>query len=245
MTCYGPRYARNRNQRPAGRVGGRIPWIFAVNGRDSGALLRRARLAAVLAIAGAALVVGYRIHAAGARYSENALVIFSLPRRVTSVNAYSWLSPSLIFTGEMITQQLMTAGIRREIGAAGGVADYQVALVNLYNQDYPDYSYPEATVAVSAASPAATGRTFRLITGKLTGLLAVSQRRAGTPRAGRITAEILGSGGPRPTRGSAKRSLAGLVILAAVLAASAWTFLGRIGRRPGRAAAAASPVRRT
>ncbi len=109
-----------------------------------------------------------------------------------------------------------------QIRAAGGIGSYDFALTNLYNQDYPDYGYPEAMLTGRAPTPAQTAASDALIH-----ILAGRQAQAGVVPGDRIVARITGNSGPEPQPGSAKRALAGLLVLAVVADCTAWNMIDR------------------
>jgi hypothetical protein len=158
-------------------------------------------------------------------YVESATLLFKLPAFETFANTYSGLAPSLITSGEAISQIVMNLQSQNLIRTAGGTDDYDLELINLYNQDYPDYSYPYATLTATSSDAAETHWTFDVVTKRLNQVLA--QRQAQVPPGNRIVAQIIGDTGPLIQTGSRKRALAGLAVLAMVAGASAWRFLGR------------------
>ena len=51
-------------------------------------------------------------------------------------------APSLIASGETMVQILISPSAQRQIGASGRGASVSLALVNLYNEEYPDDGAP-------------------------------------------------------------------------------------------------------
>ncbi len=149
-------------------------------------------------------------------YVESATVLFAAPPRVNSPALYARQAVSLISTGTAIRQVLMSPRARSRI-SAGGTNSYDFELVNLYNQDYPNFGYPEATLTASSPRPASTERTYKLAKRALIGILARTQRRSGAPRGHRVVAHITDVSGVVERSGSAKRALAGLLVLAVVV----------------------------
>jgi hypothetical protein len=188
---------------------------------------RSLRVIAVVLIGILAAATGRAIALAGPSYAESATVVFALPRQYSPAASYTWQAQSLISTGSVISQVVMGPQVASRIRAAGGTASYNLTLVNLYNQDYPDYSYPEATLTVSSQSAARTRRTFVVAELTLAEVLARWQRQAGAPAADRIAANVTDDSGIKPETGSLKRSLAGLVLLALVCGGTIWSVLTR------------------
>jgi hypothetical protein len=192
---------------------------------------------AVVLIGILAATTGGAIVMARPAYAESATVIFALPRQYSPVASYTWQAQSLISTSFAISQVLTGPQVASRIRAAGGTGSYDLALVNLYNQDYPDYDYPEALLTVSSVSAVSTRRTFLIVKKVLTEVLSDWQRQAGAPAADRIVANVTDDSGPKAEVGSLKRSLAGLVLLALVCGSTALSMISRRKRvvsRPGR-----------
>jgi hypothetical protein len=206
-----------------------------VNPLESLAGSGRLRIIAVALIGILAATAGGVIALTRPIYAESATVIFALPRQDSPAASYTWQAQSLISTGSVISQVLMGPQVASRIRAAGGTASYDLTLVNLYNQDYPDYDYPEALLTVSSLSAVSTRHTFLVAKRILTEVLAEWQRQAGAPAADRIVANITDDSGPKAQAGSRKRSLAGLALLTLVCGSTAWSTLSRrkrLIRRP-------------
>jgi hypothetical protein len=198
---------------------------------------KRLRLAAVVVAIVLAAGVGYDIKSAPPTYLESATVIFTLPKFWASSYTYSWLAPSVITSGEAMTQILTSPQSQHRIREAGGTADYNLVLINLYNEDHPNYSRPLATLTAASPSAADAHRTFTAAARLLGHLLAVQQAQAGVAPRNRISAQIIGDTGPIAAAGSPKRTLAGLALLAVVGVSLLWGFLGRQIAGKNRAAA--------
>jgi len=187
-------------------------------------------VATLLLAAGA----GYDIEISPPMYLESATVELSLPKAQNAPNAYYMFAPSLIASGEAMVQILMSPSAQRQIGAAGRGASVSLALVNLYNEEYPHYGVPLATLTAASPVAADAHRTF-VVTARVLGLvLAARQRQAGVPRRARISAHILGDSGPIIQTGSRARVFGGLALLAAIAVSLAWDGAGRWGAEPGR-----------
>ena len=148
---------------------------------------KRLRLTLVVATLLLAAGAGYDIKISPHMYLESATVELSLPETQNAPNAYYMFAPSLIASGEVMVQILMSPSAQRQIGAADRGASVSLALVNLYNEEYPDYGVPLATL--TAASPTAADAHFTFVAAAhvLRVLLAARQRQMGVPPRGRIS----------------------------------------------------------
>src|SRR5579859_4425045 len=153
-----------------------------------------AQIAAAILVLLPTAAAGLSIMRTRPLYAESATVLFATPSG-QSAAVYTMRVDSLISTGSATSQIVMSTRVKDQIAADGGTATYSVALVNLYNQDYPDYSYPEATVTVTSADPAATQRTYLLVRSALTAVLARQQREAGVRPADAIGARFTDDSG--------------------------------------------------
>jgi len=189
----------------------------------------RLRLALVVTALVLAAGAGYDIEISPPTYLESATVELYLPKAQSAPNAYYIYAPSLITSSEVTVQILMSPAAQRQISAAGRGASVSLALVNLYNEEYPDYGFPLATM--TAASPVAANahRAF-VVAARMLGLvLAVRQEQAGVPPRDRISAHILGDSGPIIQTGSHARVFGGLAVLTAIAVGLAWNGAGRWG----------------
>lgn len=189
------------------------------------------RLTLVVATLLAAAGAGYDIEISPHMYLESATVELSLPETQNAPNAYYMFAPSLIASGEVMVQILMSPSAQAQIGAVGHGASVSLALVNLYNEEYPDYGVPLATLTAASPVAADAHRTFVVAARVLGLLLAVRQKQAGVPPRGRISAQILGDSGPIIQAGSRARVFGGLALLAGMVAGLAWHGAGRWGAR--------------
>ncbi len=154
-------------------------------------------------------------------------------------------APSLIASGEAMVQILMSPSVQRQIGASGRGARVSLALVNLYNEEYPYYGVPLATLTATSPVAATCHRTFAVAARVLGLLLAAQQQQEGVPPPERISARILGDSGPIIQTGSRARVFGGLALLAAIAVSLAWDGAGRwgAGARSERAGRASRPAR--
>jgi hypothetical protein len=177
--------------------------------------------------------LGIKIERDRPTYVESATVLFTVPNVDSSALTYTWQAQSLISTGAVVGEILMSPQIEREVARAGGTAPYSLTLVNLYNQDYPEYGYPEATLSATSASPAGTRRTYLIAKRTMINVLAAWQDRAGAPKQHRIVAQVTNDSGPVARMGSRQRALGGLLLLGLVAAGTCWSLTGR-RHSPGR-----------
>ena len=190
---------------------------------------KRLRLTLVAATLILAAGAGYDIKISPPMYLESATVELSLPKTQNAPNAYYMFAPSLIASAEVMVQILMSPSGQRQIGAVGRGASVSLALVNLYNEEYPDYGVPLATLTAASPVAADAHRTFVVAARVLGLLLATRQKQMGVPPRGRISAEVLGDSGPIIQHGSRARVFGGLAFLAAIAAGLAWNGAGRWG----------------
>jgi hypothetical protein len=209
------------------------------------ALVRRHWVVAavVLVLAGVAL---HSIKKAPPGYQESSTIIFVAPKSNNFPNPYDSDSDApLITTDEIVVRAMMSPQEQRLVQAAGGSAKYDVELVNLYNQEYPDYGVPDATITTTATSWDATHRTYQIVARQLASRLAAMQ--AGVKERNRIMANVAGDSGPIIQTGSPKRVYAGLVLLTLVAFFMLAIFLDRhpgLVWRPARARRAVPLARR-
>lgn len=192
------------------------------------------RLTLVVATLLLAAGAGYDIKISPPLYLESATVEFSPPKVPNAANAYYVFAPSLITSGEAMVQILMSPSVQNQIGAVGRGASVSLALVNLYNEEYPNYGVPLATLTAASPVAADTHRTFVVAARTLGLLLAARQEQAGVRPSDRISARILGDSGPIIQTGSRARVYGGLALLAAMAIGLAGDGAGRRARKPGR-----------
>ena len=146
----------------------------------AGKRLRLALVAATLLLAAGA---GYDIKISPPMYLESATVELALPKTQNAPNAYYMFAPSLIASGEVMVQILMSPSAQHQIDAAGRAARVSLALVNLYNEEYPYYGVPLATLTAASPVAADAHRTFLVAAHVLVLLLAARQKQMGVPPA--------------------------------------------------------------
>lgn len=183
-----------------------------------------------------AITGGFAVHIERSRpnYVESATVLFTMPAANSSTTGYTWQAEALISTGSVISQIVTSPQVEHKVARAGGTAAYSLTLVNLYNQDYPDFGYPEATLSVHSSDPVSTHRTYLIAKRTLIETLASRQKQAGAPRGHRIVVQVADDSGPIPQTGSRKRALGGLLLLGLVAGGTGWSLTGRRrARDPG------------
>jgi hypothetical protein len=191
---------------------------------------KRLRMTLVVATLLLAAGAGYDIEISPPMYLESATVELSLPNAKNAPNDYYMFAPSLITSAEAMVQILMSSPAQRQIGAAGRGASVSLALVNLYNEEYPYYGVPLATLTAASPVAADAHRTFMVAARVLGLLLAARQKQAGVPPGERISAHVLGDSGPIIQTGSRARVFGGLALLTAIVVGLAWEGAGRWGR---------------
>jgi hypothetical protein len=188
-----------------------------------------------------AITSGLAVHIERNRpnYVESATVLFTMPTADSSTTGYTWQAEALISTGSAISQIITSPQVEHKVAQAGGTAAYSLTLVNLYNQDYPDFGYPEATLSVHSSDPASTHRTYLIARRTMIETLASRQKQAGAPRGHRIVVQVADDSGPIPQTGSRKRALGGLLLLGLVAGGTGWSLTGR--RRAAQPAGGCPP----
>jgi hypothetical protein len=187
------------------------------------------RLILVAAILLLAARIGYDIKTSPPMYLESATVEMSLPKAQTAPNAYYIYAPSLITSGEVMVQTLMSPSAQDQIAAADGGADVSFALVNLYNEEYPDYGFPLVTLTATSPVAAQAHRAFTAAASMIKVLLAARQDQLGVAPRDQVTARVLGDSGPIIQTGSRARVFGGLALLAAMAVGLAWNGAARWG----------------
>lgn len=174
---------------------------------------------------------GSAIETSPPMYLESATVELSLPRIQNAPNAYYMFAPSLIASSELMVRILMSPSVQGQIGSIGRGANVNLALVNLYNEEYPYFGFPMATLSTTSPVPADAHRTFVAAVRMLGLQLAAQQKKLRVPPANRISAQILGDSGPVVQKGSRARVFGGLALLATIAAGLAWNGARRWGTR--------------
>lgn len=210
--------------------------------REIIALLRR-HVFAVAAILLLAAAAGYQIQSRPPVYADNGSVVFTVTNRLadheSSPALSALLSRSLIAAEAAMAEALSPPVTSGTLRTAAGMANYTITPFNSYDLEYPYYSLPSATLAVTAASPAAAQTAFGSVYHQIAAQLADLQVRTRVPRANRITAYTAANTGPVRQTGSRLRVAAGLAVLTALAIFVVAGSLDR-HRRPGARRRAAS-----
>ena len=194
------------------------------------ALLRR-HLIAVAVICVFAAGATYRLTHADPGYQDSGTVAFTAPKAANDMFAYDY---DLLVVGELMNWYMGSPAAEQQVHAAGGSGHYDVAMVNLNNQEFPYYKFPYLNITVSSPSSESTQSTFTAAVNVLMKNLAARQASQGVPPKKRITA-LLASQQPGPVsqRGSIKRSLIAITILTIIVAIMIASFLDRRKQRSG------------
>lgn len=155
-------------------------------------------------------------------YQESATVILTSPRLML----YS-SNESLITTSEVMTRWMMGMQGQQQVRQAGATGAFHVAMVNLYNEQYPNYYRPFVTVTATSHDPGEVHHTFATVTRLLSDDLAARQAQQRVPPNDRITEHNVGDTGPVIQPGSPKRTFAALVLLTTVAVFMVSSFLDR------------------
>jgi hypothetical protein len=196
-----------------------------VNARELAALMRR-HVVAVMVVLVLAASVGYMLRHTQPSYEETATMILATPDSAANPNPYNVFSVSLIDTGDVMVRTLMGPQGQQQVRAAGATGTFDVALVNLYNEEYPNYQ-PYITVIGISQDPAEAHHTFAIVSKVLSDNLAAAQAKQGVPPVDRITGTIVGDTGPLVQSGSSKREYVIFVVLTIIAVFTVALFLDR------------------
>lgn len=181
-----------------------------------------------------AAIVGYVIKKSPSTYLKSATVVFALPEEMNNASSQSLdisiRYSSLIATDDMMAQTLMSPQSQHLARSKGGTADYDFALLNVGDQEYPEYYYPTATLTVQSARLGAVTRTFTVVMRLLEQLLRERQAAAGVPPQSDVSISIAGEIGPISQQGSSKRIFGALILIAIIVASMVSGLLDRRGR---------------
>jgi hypothetical protein len=182
----------------------------------------------VIAVLALAAVAGYGIKTSPQAYLESATIVFSAPGRLNNPAS----SLSLITSGDVMVQELMSPEDHRLIRGARGTGDYSLALVNYSDEEYADYSYPFATLTAESTSPYSAHRTFLAALQQLRRLLVERQDQVSAPSHSRMSIRFVGDSGATTQAGSSKRVFAALTLLAVIAVIMISSFLDLHRDRP-------------
>lgn len=188
---------------------------------DIAALMRRHAVAVMIVLVLAA-ALGYDLKHTKPMYIDSSTVVFR-----TSASPFGAGNGTLV-TADLMTRSIMSPQSQQLVRQAGGTVSYQVALVNLYNIEYPDYSDPYATVSVTAPDPADVERTFSAVMQVLTNELKARQAGDRISPANQIDVHVVSATtGAVPLSGYPKRTFGALAVLTIIAMFLIVAFLDR------------------
>jgi hypothetical protein len=200
-----------------------------VSPQEIAAILRR-HLIAIAIVALAACMLSYHLIYANPGYIDSGNVGFIAPKNPISMFVDT---RSLQVTEEAAAWFIMGPQGQRQVRAAGGTVPYDVAMLNSYNEEYPNYNQPYVTIAVMSHYPEEAEQTFRAVLGVLSKATLMLQERAGANPKNEVRAKLVAQPtGPVAQSGSHKRSYAALAVLAMIAIYMIARALDR--RRPRR-----------
>lgn len=189
-------------------------------------LLRR-HLIAVLVVLAVAACVEYEFKHSTASYAETSTLAFVPPHSGVHPNPLEAVGGSLTEDAGVIAAQAMSPAEQQQVQRLGGAASYDVALVNSYNLQYPNFSLPYLTITTTAADPVTAHRTYTIVARLLENQFQTQQAESGAQSNNRSQIVVSGDTGPLIQQGSPKRALIGLIILTLVAVFSVATFFDR------------------
>jgi hypothetical protein len=190
------------------------------------ALMRR-HLVALMIVIVAAAGVTYKFKHTPIMYQESGTVLLAQDKSVGNPNPYFSVDQSMTATAGIMVLLVMSPQGRAQVQAAGGSASFDVALVNIYSMQFPDYSNPYISVSAASPDPAEVHRTFTAVVGLLYHELTIRQTQVHAPTISLIVPHMITDTGPQAQPGSSKRWLFGMFILMLVAVFSVATFLDR------------------
>jgi hypothetical protein len=172
--------------------------------------------------------IGYSVKHTPPTYQESATLILTPPP--SSASKYG---DSLVTTGWILVHWASGPQGQQKLSQAGAGNGFSVGLVNLYNQEYPNYAYPFVTLSAAAADPATAHRLFVTGSQVFESQLLAQQAALGVLPRNRISGNVVGDTGPVESQGSRIRAYAGILVLTIVAAFFVSAFLDRhpIGSR--------------
>ena len=171
--------------------------------------------------------VAYGIKRTPPMYAESATVVFTPPKSLVFPNPYASWRGDLQTSADVMTKAMLDSRSEQRVREAGGTADFNLVLVNLYNEEYPDYGVPYVKLTTTSVNPADAQRTFTIVASSFEHLVSARQAQAGVMPGNRISTTIVGDTGPLVQAGSPKRVYAGLALLAVVAAFMLSNFISR------------------
>jgi hypothetical protein len=190
------------------------------------ALLRRhaVAIAAVVVLVG---TLGIYLERRPPGYADSATVAFVAPKNQGGLFGFG---QSLLVADQVMTASLSGPQGQEQVRKAGGTAKFSVELVNLSDEEFPNYSDPYATVSVVSQDAGEAEKTYSAVIQVLQEDLAAIQARQGAKPNTWIHMHIIADSpapGAQAQRGSRDRIFAGLAILGVIAAFMLATFLDR------------------
>jgi hypothetical protein len=168
--------------------------------------------------------MAYHIKRNAQPYVDAATIEFVAPRGLPTGGSFQ----SLLAVNQVMATYMASPSGQEHVRLAGGTASYSMIMINLNNEDYPDYGVPYSTLSSVSTDPVAAERTFGAAMRVLENGLSSRQAAQGTPFAARIQIQTMAAAsGSIEQKGSSKRSLAGLAVLTLLLAYMLVRFLDR------------------
>jgi hypothetical protein len=122
-----------------------------------------------------------------------------------------------IVTGAGVIANYVNGSVGQKlVSAAGGTLPYTVQLINVYNQDFPNYPSPEVDVEVNGTDIGAVTHTYAAVIQVIKAQNVARQVAAKSPKVDWMTIKVIGGNGPLAQPGSSKRTLGGLMLLTLV-----------------------------
>jgi hypothetical protein len=177
-----------------------------------------------------ALGLAYHLSHADPGYSDIAAVAFAAPNGAAEI--YNG-GQNLLATDEVVTDWIMSPAGIAQVRKAGGTAYFDVSLVNLNDELFPNYGDPYETIAVDSPDPTTAASTMSSLLYVLHRKLAAIQAATGAEQSTWIQIRVIAEpSGPVAQSGSKKRSEAGLLLLAIIFSISVAKILDRYRLRP-------------
>ncbi len=192
----------------------------------------RRHVFAVAVVLVVAVSLAYSVKRTPATYQESATVVLTAPLSAVDPNPYDSYSGTLITTAEVLSRWIMGVQGQQQVRDAGATGTFNVALVNLYNLEYPNYSDPYVTVTATAGDPATAHSTFAIVARVLKDDLAAREVQGGVAPVNRIGMYAAADTGPVEQTGTPKRAFAGLIALTVATLLLVLMFLDRHPIRP-------------
>lgn len=217
IPVIGWRLARLRRFRLQGRV--HASWtksidrgIGRVNNKGITATLLRHHRAAIVIAALIAGMLSYWLIRENPGYVDSGGVTFITPQGGPIAMFHD--KKALLAVEDVAAGYMLGPQGEQRVRAAGGTAPYKVTMLNLYNEEYPDYGEPYITITAMSPYPEAARRTFRAAYRVLRTATTMLQERAGATQESAVQAALAAAPtGPVAQDGSYGRSCAALALL--------------------------------